>query len=528
MSTEDPIAASGAAVRDPSPSASSPVAATPDPSVQANQLERGPEREATRSPAESIVLDDPTRERLAARRERDRTAVTQNLDAKGADGPLSERFITALDQRLEKSELEELGWKGREDLNDVMRDLRKLAAVDFQRASELWSKYRHDDRDRPAFLDNDELSEDARRSSRSPTKDEEEKKQFVTPEQLKKRFLHTDNRYYFRHDDNQLAFEDHGHKLSTKHDDPIVALSMVQLAEAKGWQTINLKGTDEFKREAWLHASLKGMDVRGYKPRDVDIQKLAELQQELGPSTARAGPAAERAQRRADERATDAVAAASSTTSAVRPTEAGALDRTAVVDEERRTLSEPQRVVLDTLQTVMRQRGDSERAIAVAASMAAERYQNNRVYVGKVIAHGESPYENDAKNEKSYYLKLDTPKGEKVVWGVDLKRAIEESGVKAGDEVAIANQGKKQVTVQVKERDDKGNLVGVKPIVTNRNTWDVRDIETLRQEAKAQLTVLAERADRAPPIKVYDRSAERAEQRPEVQIEKARAQERSR
>src|SRR6202035_1172395 len=133
-----------------------------------------------------------------------------------------------------------------------------------------------------------------------------------------------------------------------------------------------------------------------------------------------------------------------------------------------------QRDVLATIETVMRQRGDSERAVALASSIAAERFQNNRVYVGKVIEHGEAPYENNARNEQSYYLKLDTPKDEKVVWGVDLKRAMAESGVRTGDEVAIANQGKMQVPVRVKVRDDQGGLVGLTEIVVSRNSWDVR------------------------------------------------------
>jgi hypothetical protein len=207
--------------------------------------------------------------------------------------------------------------------------------------------------------------------------------------------------------------------------------------------------------------------------------------------------------------------------------ERGAPERLAVVDEQRRTLSESQRAVLATIETVMRQRGDSERAVALASSIAAERFQSNRVYVGKVIEHGEAPYENNARNEQSYYLKLDTPKGEKVVWGVDLKRALAESGVGTGDEVAIANQGKREVPVRVKDRDDKGGFVGLSEIVVSRNSWDVRKVELLRPETKDRLTAAAEKADRAPQIKVYDRTAERTQQRPDVTLERSRVPERS-
>jgi hypothetical protein len=481
-----------------------------------NSIERGPEREAARPAPETIVLDAAGRERLSELRARDRESVGRaQTNAPGNDGQISERFITALDKRMEKSELEELGWKGRDDLNDVMRDLRKLASVDFQRASDMWSKYRPDDKDKPPFLDDDELSEARRRAARGAPKESEPAKEFVPPEHLRKRFLQVDDKYYFRHEDNKLAFRDHGNRIATPHDDAVVALSMIQLAEAKGWQSVNLKGSNEFKREAWLQASLKGMEVKGYSPRDVDIEKLAELQKELGPNPKTPANVVERTARVVAERE-----------ARTRPGDLP--EKAAVVDEQRRTLSEPQRVVIDTIQTVLRQRGDSERAVSVAAAIAAEKFQNNRVYVGKVLEKGEAPYENDPKNEKSYYVKLQTPKGEKTVWGVDLKRSLEEGNIKVGDEVALANQGKQQVTVQVKSRDATTNEVKQSSIVTNRNVWDVRNIESLRDEAREKLQVAAERADRAPLIKVYDRAAQSEIVRPQVRIEPTRDSERSR
>jgi hypothetical protein len=185
-------------------------------------------------------------------------------------------------------------------------------------------------------------------------------------------------------------------------------------------------------------------------------------------------------------------------------------------------------VVIDTIQTVLRQRGDSERAVSVAAAIAAEKFQNNRVYVGRVLEKGEAPYENESKNEKSYYVKLQTPKGEKTVWGVDLKRSLEEGNIKVGDEVAIANQGKQQVTVQVKSRDAATNEVRQSSIVTNRNVWDVRNIESLREEAREKLRAASERSDKAPLIKVYDRAAQSEIVRPQVKIEPTRDSERSR
>jgi hypothetical protein len=478
-----------------------------------NEIAQGRERQPKAPAPEPAGSANPRRGRNAPGRPGPKNAATNATPT--IDG-IDERFITALDQRLEKSELEELGWKGREDLNDVLRDLRKLAAVDFQRASDLWSKYRRDDRDKPEFLDNDELAGEKRRGGPAPNAKEPDKEsQFVAPESVRKRFIQADNKYYFRHDDNQLAFHDHGHKIATTHNDPVVALSMVQMAEAKGWQTIDLRGSEEFKREAWLQASIKGMTVRGYKPRDVDTEKLAELKRELGTSEPRTrNPDHNNAKRTA---AASPVAAANEI-----------VDRTAVVDEPQRSLTPQQRIVLDTVKAVWRSQGSSDKDVDTAAAATVERFQNQRVYVGKLTERGDAPFENDPNNEKSFYVKLATPKGEKVVWGVDLRRALDETGIQVGDDVVVANQGRRPVQISVKDRDAAGKVVGTSTITTNRNTWRVETLESLREEALDRVREKAAQADRAPLVQVHDRNAERAIPRPEVKIEKTRDAERSR
>lgn len=433
------------------------------------------------------------------------TAISGDAAAKT---PTVDKQVAELDARMEKAKLEELGWRDRDDISDVMRDLEKLAAKDWQVAADLWQKYRPNDIDKPVFIDGDDIDEKgpAKASTRDDARGvdggKEEAAGVVTPDALRKRFLQAENKFYFRDDENKLAFEDKGKRLATEHNDPEIARSMVELAQAKGWSTIKLKGTDEFKREVWLQASLKGMDVQGYKPLDVDLARLEDLRKETGrnedhgrniidrvPERSKAGDRAERTE---------------------------AVDKTAVVDENTRTLSKRQLSALETIKGVMRARGDSETAVNMAAELAAERFQTNRVYVGKVVDHGAAPYENDPKNERSYYVKLQTDAGEKIVWGVDLERAVGDGKAQIGDDVALAYQGKQPVTVPVKEYDDKGKVVGVSEITTNRNTWDVRRLETVREEVKEKLAEAARKSDRQPLVKVYDRDAERTTARPEV------------
>jgi putative DNA primase/helicase len=264
------------------------------------------------------------------------------------------------------------------------------------------------------------------------------------------------------------------------------------------------------------------MEVSGFQPRDVDLAKLADLRKETDRKAEKADKALNSIEQTPERaRAADREEARPKAAQRSEPA-----DRSAVVDEQQRGLSDQQRQAIEAIKTVMRGRGDSEKAVDMAAAIAAERFQTNRVYVGKVLEHGAAPYEDDPKKENSYYVKLQTESGERKVWGVDLPRAIEEGKVKVGDDVALAYQGRQQVTVKVKERDEKGQVVGESEITTNRNTWDVRRLDQVREEVKQQL---AERGgERQPIVKVFDRDAARSDTREVTVREQARENERAR
>jgi hypothetical protein len=62
--------------------------------------------------------------------------------------------------------------------------------------------------------------------------------------------------------------------ITTKLDDRQTVGQMLDLAQARGWQTVKLRGTDEFQREAWVQAQARGMKTEGYKPTNTDKQEL--------------------------------------------------------------------------------------------------------------------------------------------------------------------------------------------------------------------------------------------------------------
>ena len=94
------------------------------------------------------------------------------------------------------------------------------------------------------------------------------------PETVTRRFLKVEQNYYFP--DKTHAFSDHGNRLSTRGTHPEVVRSLVEIAKARGWDSITVKGSDEFRRSAWMEAAASGLQVAGYKPTELNLAELTQ------------------------------------------------------------------------------------------------------------------------------------------------------------------------------------------------------------------------------------------------------------
>ena len=459
---------------------------------------------------------EPTRNSIEPQLERDiadaepnasvntRSTIKEALKVIAPDGlsaDAAERL--ALFARLKRAELRAAGWRGTDDpFSRLLIEMEQLAPAERDTTVSRREGQAPDPVVPATNLASDEQARDRKPAKAGPdvrddARDEQNDKVFVPSAALTRRFLHADNTYYFRDERSTVAFVDRGAKLSTEPDFPDVARSMVELAQAKGWTKLDLNGTDEFKREAWLEASMRGLDTKGFDVREVDRARLAEI----------------RAERKSERSGANSIEAA------------GREQDRAPADERR--LTPQQTTAVEALKAILKERGDSDKQIAAAAALATERFQNNRVYVGAVLEHGSAPYEFDNSKARNYFVRLDTAQGEKVVWGVDLERAVEQGEVVKGDKVAIAYQGQQQVTVMVKDRDPAGKVTGEREVVTNRNTWAAEKVETLRADALARLNGAADRTSRQPVVRIHDRNAPRQRQ-PQPQAHRSRSQQRDR
>lgn len=258
------------------------------------------------------------------------------------------------------------------------------------------------------------------------------------------KYYQTDGRKFFHPDKhNTLAFVMDKDSLRTNENSKQTVESMVSLANAKGWKSIDVEGDKHFRREAWMQASAVGIQVSGYRPTQQDMLELEARKNELAQATfERAGESVKKAP--ASPVSDDQKVSLTGEDGREQVVTGAELDKL-MAGQDRSIESEPDNKRLDGIHT------------------------------GTLIEHGEARYNFDKDNTKSYYVKYADQNGdEKLVWGVDLKRGMDESKAQAGDKLEMVYIGREPVTVETPVKNEQGEVVGFEKINTHRNTWDVR------------------------------------------------------
>lgn len=115
--------------------------------------------------------------------------------------------------------------------------------------------------------------EPARSASGRPEKaDDDLARSTAIPESVRKRFLKVDSDYYFP--DRSPAFVDRGVRLATRGEHPEVVKALVEIAKERDWNSITVKGSEAFRRAAWMEAVRNGLHVTGYKPTELDLAQV--------------------------------------------------------------------------------------------------------------------------------------------------------------------------------------------------------------------------------------------------------------
>ncbi|RDK01147.1 LPD7 domain-containing protein [Paraburkholderia lacunae] len=279
------------------------------------------------------------------------------------------------------------------------------------------------------------------------------------PETVRKRYLRAGNQYFLKDAPHQLAFEDIGPYLVTEHNRPDVVESMVDMVRAKVWGRIRVSGHEQFRREVWVQATLLGIEVSGYEPKAVDFVRLAEGRRDR--MTNRIGVMETTAAAQVPANLPNAPEAAPGPTESqvAQPARRDAPRQPEALVPAPPAPAEPPRTA-----------PASETGPRVAESEGQERQR----YMGELVEHGGASYQHNPARSDSYYVVYrDTGGADHVVWGVDLERAVADSGALAGQQVMLENLGRRLVTVTVPVLDATGNVIGEEEKEVYRNTWQV-------------------------------------------------------
>ncbi|WP_416487261.1 LPD7 domain-containing protein [Escherichia coli] len=282
----------------------------------------------------------------------------------------------------------------------------------------------------------------------------------VVPDRVAKSYIEVEGKYYFQNRPDSLAFVDKGTKLQTKLSNSQVAGSMIDIAEARGWTEIQVKGTEDFRREAWLQATARGLTAHGYKPKEEDLARLKKVAGERNINEVEAREVADNVK--------TSPSAPSGTTS--------------------QNQSEAPTSKTGTTESSSTAQGKNE-----GAKVEAEEKVNK--LAGKLVEHGAAPYEHKKDNKDNYYVTLENADGKQsTTWGVDLQRAMAESEAQPGDHVELENLGRKAVTVEKDVKDETGKVVKKETINTFRNSWQVK-ADAIRDQERPAREIVKEHPD---------------------------------
>lgn len=122
-----------------------------------------------------------------------------------------------------------------------------------------------------------------------------------------------------------------------------------------------------------------------------------------------------------------------------------------------------------------------------AATAEAPRPASDRLVTGVLLKHGPARFGFQADGHPTYFITLQTDRGERTLWGKGLERALTQSKTQPqlGEQVGVRENGIDPVTVTFRTRDAAGNVVQEKRFEEPRAHWVVerRDFFDEREAA---------------------------------------------
>jgi hypothetical protein len=133
----------------------------------------------------------------------------------------------------------------------------------------------------------------------------------------------------------------------------------------------------------------------------------------------------------------------------------------------------------------------------------SSRRREDKLIVGRLLEHGRANYQFRRDEAPSYFIKLLTQRGERLLWGKDLERALTASTTqpKLGEMIGARRVAREAVTITARQRDAEGRIVSQSEQLAHRNRWVVEKVQFFTERAKLARRVRDTQADARSAVK---------------------------
>ena len=131
--------------------------------------------------------------------------------------------------------------------------------------------------------------------------------------------------------------------------------------------------------------------------------------------------------------------------------------------------------------------------------------RSGQLLIGRLKDHGAANYQFRAKEDPSYYLRVLTSRGERILWGKDLQRALTEGETrpKVGDLIGARRIAREAVTVTARVRDAEGRVIRQEERHAHRTRWVVEKVAFFAERARMARRLRDEQADVRESVRAH-------------------------
>jgi len=117
--------------------------------------------------------------------------------------------------------------------------------------------------------------------------------------------------------------------------------------------------------------------------------------------------------------------------------------------------------------------------------------------VGRLTEHGVANYQFRVDENSSYFVKILTSRGPKVLWGKDLERALIAGQTRptVGDLIGARRVGREAVTITARRRDASGRVIAEDAQHAHRTRWVLEKVQFFAERARLARRVRDEQID---------------------------------